>query len=103
VDAFLAESSLARPACIIADVTLRGASGVALPQALAERGHRLPVILISASDADDSRAAARRCGASAFLRKPVDDQALVDSIEWVLEPQAARLRQGYGGQVGRKP
>ena len=55
-----------------------------LPQALAERGERIPVILISASDADDTRASARRNGAAAFLRKPVDDQALVDAIEWVL-------------------
>jgi FixJ family two-component response regulator len=92
VDAFLAEPLLAMPACIVADVTLRGASGIALPQALADRGDRVPVILISASDAQDSRVAARRCGAAAFLRKPVDDQALVDSIEWVLggsTPRAA--------------
>lgn len=84
VDTFLAEPQLVRPACIIADVTLRGGSGTALPQALADRDERIPVILISASDADETRALARRVGAAAFLRKPVDDQALVDSIEWVL-------------------
>lgn len=84
VDTFLAEPELVRPACIVADVTLRGGSGTALPQALADRDERIPVILISASDADETRALARRGGAAAFLRKPVDDQALVDAIEWVL-------------------
>ena len=84
VDAFLAEPHAASPACVVADVTLRGPSGITLPQVMAERGEAIPVILISASDAEDTRVSARRSGAAAFLRKPVDDQALVDSIEWVL-------------------
>jgi FixJ family two-component response regulator len=83
VDAFLAEPHLARPACIIADLMLRGESGMALPRALEDRGEHVPVILITASESEDTRAAARRAGASAFLRKPVDDRALIDSIEWV--------------------
>lgn len=84
VDTFLAEAHPRAPACVVADMTLPGASGITLLEGLARRGDRVPVILISASDADDTRAAARRSGAAAFLRKPVDDQALVDAIEWVL-------------------
>ena len=85
VDEFLAVPHHALPACVIADVTMRGKSGVTLPHALAERGEPLPVILITAHDSEEMRAEARRGGASAYLRKPVDDQALVDAIEWALE------------------
>jgi FixJ family two-component response regulator len=83
-DEFLAVPHLVRSACVIADVTMRGTSGMALPQALAARGLRLPVIFVTARDTEEMRAEARRTGASAYLRKPVDDQALVDSIEWAL-------------------
>jgi hypothetical protein len=31
--------------------------------------------------------AARRLGAHYFFRKPVDAQALIDAIQWVLDPE----------------
>jgi len=83
-DEFLALGDYAGSACVIADVTVRGSTGVELAQTLQQRGDRLPVILVTAHDTDEVRAAARRCGAAAYFRKPVDDQALVDSIEWAL-------------------
>lgn len=87
VDEFLAVPTMAHSACVIADVTMRGGTGVELAQALQQRGDRLPVILVTAHDTEEVRAAAQRCGASAYFRKPVDDQALVDSIEWALSAQ----------------
>jgi FixJ family two-component response regulator len=83
-DAFLAEPILHWPACVIADVTMAGGSGLALAQALKDRGDHMPVILVTAHDTEETRTAARRCGASAYFRKPVDDQALLDAIEWAL-------------------
>jgi FixJ family two-component response regulator len=44
----------------------------------------LPVITISAHDDEKTRACARELGARMFLRKPVDDQALLDAIAWVV-------------------
>jgi len=87
VDEFLTTPRVASSACVIADVTMRGASGTTLALALKERGEPLPVILVTANDSDEVRAEARRCGASAYFRKPVDDQALVDAIEWALSAQ----------------
>jgi FixJ family two-component response regulator len=46
----------APPARLLADVTMRGKSGVTLPHALAERGEHLPVILITAHDTEEMRA-----------------------------------------------
>jgi FixJ family two-component response regulator len=87
VDEFLRAPQLASSACVIADVTMRGGSGTTLALALKARGEPLPVILVTANDSDEVRAEARRCGASAYFRKPVDDQALVDAIEWALSAQ----------------
>jgi FixJ family two-component response regulator len=87
VDEFLTAPRLAASACVIADVTMRGSLGTTLARALKERGEPLPVILVTANDSDEVRAEARRCGASAYFRKPVDDQALVDAIEWALGAQ----------------
>jgi DNA-binding response OmpR family regulator len=50
---------------------------------LNERHIALPVITISARDDDETRMLARERGARLFLRKPVDDQALLDAINWV--------------------
>jgi FixJ family two-component response regulator len=69
--------------CVIADIRLHGrSSGLELPDLLRIRGWELPVIFLSAQDTDHYRAAAKRAGAAAFFRKPVDDQALIDAIRW---------------------
>jgi FixJ family two-component response regulator len=80
------------PGCVVADVTMRGRQGTELPLELRRRGVELPVILVTAHDRDDIRAEAKRCGASAYLRKPVDEQALVDAIEWALSAKSVSPR-----------
>jgi FixJ family two-component response regulator len=82
--ACLAATGAQPVSCVIADVTIPGGSGIALAEALRQRGDRVPVILVTAHDSDETRAEARRVGAAAYLRKPVDAQALVDAIEWAL-------------------
>jgi FixJ family two-component response regulator len=72
-------------ACLIADVKMRGHSGLELQQMLTARGSSLPVILITAFDTDGTRAQAKKEGVAGYFRKPVDDQALLDAIHWALE------------------
>ncbi len=69
-------------ACVILDLTMPRMSGVEVMAALKERGIRLPVIALSARDADAARSEARQLGALMYLSKPVDDQALLDAINW---------------------
>ena len=71
-------------ACIIVDLRMPGSTGFDLQRELASRGIRMPVIVISASDDAQTREQARRLGAAAFFRKPIDDQALLDAIWWVI-------------------
>lgn len=86
---FLQEVQNEPHACILMDITMPRMSGLELSARLREKGIALPVIAISARDDDDTRKLARELGVRFFLRKPVDDQALLDAISWVVREDAA--------------
>ena len=71
-------------ACLIVDIKMPIMSGMELQQKLVAKGSKLPVIFITAFDTDKIRAKAKEAGAAGYFRKPVDDQALLDSIQWAL-------------------
>ncbi len=70
--------------CLISDIKLKGLNGLELKQKLAERGVKIPVIFLTAFDSNEIRQQAKQAGAVGFFRKPVDDQALLDTIQWSL-------------------
>ena len=80
---FLAEVSPDWTGCVLLDMTLPRVTGLQVQERLREMGIGLPVIAMSARDDDGIREAARALGVRFFLRKPVDDQALLDAISWV--------------------
>jgi FixJ family two-component response regulator len=71
-------------ACIVVDIRMPGLTGFDLQRELESRGIGMPVIVISASDDAQTREQARRLGAAAFFRKPIDDQALLDAVWWAI-------------------
>lgn len=75
-------------ACVVSDVQFPGRSGLELPVLLEHAGRNLPVIFVSAQDTPETRDLAQHCGAVAYFRKPVDDQALLDAIAWAVGSQA---------------
>jgi FixJ family two-component response regulator len=83
---FLAKAHPAMAGCIVADMTMPGMSGLELKRLLAASGNHLPLILLTAHDNEETRAAARSAGAAAYFRKPVDTQALFDAIQWASKP-----------------
>ena len=85
VDDFIAADLEVKPACVVADIRMPGISGLELPARLRAQHKDIPVIFITAYDTPDTRAEARRAGAAGYFRKPVDDQALLDAIEWAIE------------------
>ncbi len=87
---FLAEVEDVPLACILLDITLPKLTGMQVQERLNARGIGLPVITVSARDDLETRTWARNLGAKLFLRKPVDDQALLDAINWVTNPSAGR-------------
>ena len=71
-------------ACIVADAGSIGGNAPGFMAGLQEREWKTPVILLSAVDAALDRLAAKEAGAAAFFRKPVDGQALIDTIEFIV-------------------
>lgn len=81
---FIEGGGLDAVGCIVADMTMTGMSGVDLKHLLNAAHSQLPIILLTAHDTEEARAAAREAGAAGFFRKPLDTQALLDAIEWAL-------------------
>jgi len=50
------------------------------------------VIVVSARDNEATHSLVRALGAKMFLRKPVDDQALLDAIRWITQPRGSSSR-----------
>ena len=82
---FLAEVSNDGHACILMDITMPRMNGMELVVQLKNKGIAIPVIAISARDDDETRQLAQDLGVRFFMRKPVDDQALIDAINWVTQ------------------
>ena len=72
---------------LILDMHLIGINGCTLLEKLDEKGMHLPVIVITAFDEPKYRDCCREYGVLAFLRKPVDGEALLDIIKYNLEIQ----------------
>ncbi len=81
---FLDDVTIHSRGCVLLDMTLPRLNGLEVQAMINARGLRLPVIALSARDDDEIRDRARAQGAMFFLRKPVDDQALLDAISWIL-------------------
>jgi FixJ family two-component response regulator len=73
--------------CMIVDIRLEGKSGLELQEDLRMAGSDLPMIFITGFDTPETRDRAKKAGAAGYFRKPVDDQALLDSIHWALAKQ----------------
>ena len=73
--------------CLILDVRLPGMSGLELQQHLAADGIHVPIVFITAQEDGDGqmRAQALRSGALAFLRKPFNDEDLLNAVRSALE------------------
>jgi FixJ family two-component response regulator len=82
---FLAEVKSEGQACVIMDITMPRMTGLVLSRQLKEKGVTLPIIAVSARDDPETRQMIRALGVQFFLRKPVDNQALIDAITWVVQ------------------
>ena len=78
---FLESLSTRRPDCVVLDLHMPQVDGFAVQARLAEAGNRLPVVIITGHDSDETRDRAMAARPTAYLRKPVDDQTLLDAIE----------------------
>jgi FixJ family two-component response regulator len=87
---------------LILDMHLIGMSGSELLEELTKQGVQLPVIILTAFDEYPNRNSAKKYGALAYLRKPVDSSALFDLIKFNLESQI-KTNSNQSIQTPRSP
>src|SRR5579859_3850315 len=78
---FLQSDRIADTSCLIADVQMPGLNGMELQRALIAQGHHMPMIFITASTEEKTRARALKDGAIGFLTKPFDVDLLIAYIQ----------------------
>lgn len=86
--------------CVVADIRMPGMSGLQLQAALAERGSKLPTVIITGHGDVDSARTAFRGNAIDFLEKPFDDDQLTSAIEVAFENELGRMNK-MAGQAQR--
>jgi FixJ family two-component response regulator len=81
---FLESEFPTRAACLLLDVYMPGMTGIELCRRMAESGRRLPTILISGSDAPQTRKMMREAQPIASLFKPFEEKDLLRALRKAL-------------------
>ena len=81
---FLASSCVAQTQCLILDVAMPSMSGPELQQELIHRGHRIPIIFITAQGDKSLRRGLLQKGAVECLFKPFSEQDLRAALDTAL-------------------
>src|SRR5688572_29469410 len=79
------------PDIIVTDLDMPVLNGMQLLGELRTRGHDIPVIVVTSAAEVRSAVEAMRAGATDYITKPVDFDALLLSVERALEHRAVRL------------
>src|SRR6187399_3165432 len=79
------------PDVIVTDLDMPVMNGMQLLQALRERGYDVPVIVATSAAELRSAVEAMRAGATDYLTKPVDFDALLVALERAVEQRNIRL------------
>jgi two-component system, LuxR family, response regulator FixJ len=101
-EAFLAQSALDRPGCLLLEARLPDMCGLQLQATLAARGVPLPVIMVMGHADVRTAVAALRGGAYDFLEKPVPADVLRDRIRAALACDARRRQEQARHQDGHR-
>jgi FixJ family two-component response regulator len=81
---FLESHQRNQTACLVADISMPGMSGLELQAKLNAEGSRLPIIFITAHGNSKMKTLAVNAGAVAFLPKPFDDEVLLEKVRSAL-------------------
>lgn len=102
-EAFLTAFDAERPGCLLVDVRMPGMSGLELHEALAARGARIPVIMITGQGDVPTAVRAMKAGVAEFIEKPVDTDQMVAMVRHLLAEQreAAEAESAAAGVAER--
>jgi len=77
---FLEAAVLREPDCVLLDLHMPRMSGLQVLRALQAARRTLPIVVITAHDAPETREQCLAAGATAYLRKPLEEHELLDTI-----------------------
>jgi FixJ family two-component response regulator len=86
---FLDADYWAQTACLVLDIHLPGMSGFELQEYLAVSGVPIPIVFITALDDVATREQVNRAGAVGYLRKPFDENTLIEAISRAIRQAAS--------------
>ena len=101
-EAFLAAWQPDWAGCVVADVRLPGASGVARQDALRQKGAALPFVIITAHGDVATARAAFRSQAVDFLEKPFEEAQLRAAVETAFALEERRMLVDDGRRADAK-
>jgi FixJ family two-component response regulator len=78
---FLASPVIDDALCVLLDVRMQGMQGLEVQRQLNAEHRRIPLVFMSAHGDDDIVQRAMQHGAVSFLRKPFEEEVLLDSLE----------------------
>jgi FixJ family two-component response regulator len=87
---FLESAHLTATTCLITDVQMPGLSGVELQDRLIADGRRMPVIFVTAFPDERLQGQVLKSGAIGFLRKPFNEDRLIECIDAALKSPNGR-------------
>jgi FixJ family two-component response regulator len=82
--AFLDSLETGNPTCAVLDLHMPGLTGLDVLRRLQARDDKFPSIIVTAYDEPDTAQLCLDAGAAAYLRKPVDDDLLLQTIRTTL-------------------
>jgi two-component system response regulator FixJ len=100
----LLEAMAAGPAmgCLLLDVKMPGIGGLELQRRLAERGVRLPVIMMTGASDVRTAVQAMKAGAVDFIEKPIGDERLFQALQVALATAGDRARAREIAAAGQR-
>jgi FixJ family two-component response regulator len=87
-ESFLGSASRASASCVVADMRMRGMTGVKLYQALVASGHAIPTVIITAHPEELTRV--REAGITCCLIKPFAPDELLECVYEALAKSQTR-------------
>jgi FixJ family two-component response regulator len=94
--AFLATLPSHRPDCLLLDLQMPGVNGIGVLEACQCQHLHVPIVVVTAHDEPGTAAQVGALGASAYLKKPVDQNVLVSAIEAAISSTRDDFNQPCG-------
>jgi FixJ family two-component response regulator len=100
--AFLAEFDRQAIGAIVLDVRMPGISGLTVLDTLVAQGVDQPVIMLTGHGTVEMCRRAFKSGAAEFLEKPVDDEALLETLQNAVRQHVKSRQRRLAGRAARQ-